>query len=291
MRIETKMKIGIIGHGFVGKAVEYGFTHPANEFMLIDPKLGTSIDDLVEWQPNLVFVCTPTPMRSSGKVDSTITEDAVLKVMYHTQAGVALKSTCTPDVIERILMSIDTEEDKRYLNRFCYNPEFLTEANAFDQFTSQPYIIVGGESQACQALLSLYEDYSNVTVGGVFQCSAIEASIIKYSINSFLALKTTFFNELYDLCDDAGVFYSKAMKGMMMDGRVGYSHMKVPGHDGRRGFGGACFPKDTKALTVYSDRMTLLESAIEINNKYRSDYDLNERELQQNVTYGQAKEE
>ena len=287
---EQKFKIGIIGHGFVGQAVEYGFTHPAVAHKFIDPKYDTDIDDLIQWGPNLVFICVPTPMRPSGRIDASAAEDAVLKVLHHTEAGVALKSTVTPDVIERILNTL-ANEDEEYLNRFCYNPEFLTERNSKEQFVNQPFIIVGGEFGACNALLSVYEDFSQVSIGGVYQCTAMEASVVKYGINSFLAMKTVFMNQISDLCEDAGLFYPKIMRGLMMDHRLGRSHMRVPGPDGRKGFGGACFPKDTRAFTTYSDRLTLLESVIEINDKIRADYELDEREKSQNVTYGKTQKE
>jgi len=287
---EAKFKLAIVGHGFVGRAVEFGFRHPAIKMMLIDPKYGNHIDDLVDFQPNLTFICVPTPMKENGKVDATIAEDAILKVLHHTSGGVALKSTVTPDIIERILNSISTE-DKKYLNRFVYNPEFLTEKNAYDQFVNQPFMILGGEAGACKALENLYYDFSNVTCDKFITMSAIEASIAKYTINSFLALKVTFFNQIADACSDFGVFYNSVMRGVLADPRIGISHTKVPGYDGKPGFGGACLPKDTKAFTLSTDSLTLLEEAIKINNRIRSNFELDDREKDNNVNYGKAKEE
>ena len=77
-----------------------------------------------------------------------------------------------------------------------------------------------------------------------------------------------------------------------MDSRIGSSHTKVPGFDGKQGYGGACFPKDTLAITKYTNKLTLLEKAIIINNDYRLQYELDDREKEQNVKYnGQTKEE
>ena len=76
-----------------------------------------------------------------------------------------------------------------------------------------------------------------------------------------------------------------------MDDRIGSSHTKVPGFDGKQGYGGACFPKDTLAFTKFSDQLTLLAKCVNINNEYRLQYELDNREIEQNVDYGQTKEE
>ena len=116
--------------------------------------------------------------------------------------------------------------------------------------------------------------------------------MIKYSINSFLASKVIFFNQLKDLFDasGAGVDWENFINTLTMDNRIGNSHMDVPGHDGRLGFGGACFTKDTAALIKYSESIeqefSLLKKVIEINNKIRSKYEqVDKRERDQNVTY------
>jgi UDP-glucose 6-dehydrogenase len=73
-----------------------------------------------------------------------------------------------------------------------------------------------------------------------------------------------------------------------MDSRIGPSHTKVPGFDGKLGFGGACFPKDTAAFINYNNCLTLLQEAVTINNKYRAQYELDDREKEQNITYGDS---
>ena len=74
-------------------------------------------------------------------------------------------------------------------------------------------------------------------------------------------------------------------KCVVAEPRIGNTHWRVPGFDGKKGFGGACFPKDTSALVAATDKMPLLESVIEINNKIRSEHDLNSREKAQNITF------
>lgn len=299
----NKFKVGIVGHGFVGKAVEFGFMTPMVDFFKVDPKYDTTIDDLIAWGPNIVFVCAPTPMKVNGRIDATIVEDAVLKLIQHTGAGVILKSTVTPDVIGSIGTSLhhlspETNEEKakaptQYANRFVYNPEFLTENNANDQFVNPDFMILGGTPEGCQAVQNVYYNFSNINFlhDRIFYMTLVEAAFCKYAINTFLATKVTFFNNLYDEITAHGAAYNVVMRAVSNDSRIGSSHTKVPGFDGKRGFGGACFPKDLSAFIANSDRLPLLEKVMEINNNYRSEYELDDREKEQHVNYGQTEEE
>jgi len=286
--MSEKFKLGIVGHGFVGQAVDYAFTNPLVEKFYVDPKYGTTIDDLIAWQPNTVFICAPTPMLENGSVDATIVNDAVLKLVEHTQAGIAIKSTVTPDVIKNLMVTVAFKQGE---NRVVYNPEFLTENSAKEQFIHAPFHVFGGTPPAIAGLLGVYNMFSMCTMQNVFETAPIEAAFIKYAINSFMATKVTFFNQLYDVATGMGASFNNIIAGLEMDPRMGKSHMRVPGFDGKRGFGGACLPKDTSALINAFKGFTLLEEVVKINNEYRSQYDLDEREKTNGIHYGQAKEE
>jgi len=98
-----------------------------------------------------------------------------------------------------------------------------------------------------------------------------EAEMIKYFRNTFLSLKVSFCNEIYDLCQKKGINYENVRELATLDKRIGTSHSYVPGHDGKRGFGGTCFPKDTTALLRdFEDSGVdsyLLKAAVERNNR------------------------
>jgi UDPglucose 6-dehydrogenase len=282
----NKLFMGIIGHGFVGKAVEYAFTHDMIEHYLVDPKYDTSIDDLIEDRPDVVFVCAPTPMSDSGFVDASIVEDAVLKLMHHTDALVVVKSTVTPDIVDRIYNSIATED----FDRFVYNPEFLTEKSACEDFVNAKFHVLGGTDSACNDLANIYEIFSNCSSTTFYRMSACEASFVKYGINSFLATKLTFFNQFKDLVSSFDCSYNVISRAIGADERVGIGHTRVPGPDRKKGFGGACLPKDTTALLKFSESrdevFSLLENVLTINAKYRKLYELDEREKVNNITFG-----
>jgi UDPglucose 6-dehydrogenase len=271
-----KTKIAIIGHGFVGKAVEYGFTHPDVELHIVDPKYGTTVDNLPVC--NYYFVCVPTPFGSDGTIDTTILDD-VMEKLVAVNGIVIIKSTVTPDVITK------------WHNHIVYNPEFLTEKSANEQFVSPEFHIFGGFEVYTNEIERLYKEFSLCTPCPALHMSLEEASFVKYTINSFLAIKVTFFNQLYDTVKTTRANYGTIIKAVGFDKRIGPSHTKVPGFDKRQGYGGACFPKDTSAFVSYSKRLTLLEECIKINNTYRSQYELDEREKEQHVDYGQTKKE
>ena len=306
----VRFLIGIVGHGFVGQAVEYAFMHPIVDFALFDPKHNTSLDDLsyktLDETPTCFFICAPTPSNDDGSVNSSIVEESALKCLHETDALVIIKSTITPDAIDRIYQQLTKEQ----IDRFAYNPEFLTEKNAKSDFVSAKFHVIGGTPQAVAEVIDVYEIFSACESNDYHRMTAYEASFVKYTINSFLSTKITFFNQLYDLINMYGCNYNTVVRAAGKDDRVGLGHTRVPGFDGKRGFGGACLPKDTKAFLRFSTfednegndhSFDLLERVLDINSDYRVQYDLDEREKVNNITFvdfggknvdnGQTKEE
>jgi UDPglucose 6-dehydrogenase len=277
------MKLGIVGHGFVGKAVDYGFSHPLVEKFYVDPNYNTTIDDLIKWEPNVAFICAPTPMLPNGAVDATIVQDAVLKLAQHTQCLIIIKSTVTPSIIKNLMVTLKFKELE---HRVVYNPEFLTEKNAFAEFIHPDVHIFGGTPEANNAAVTIYKLFSMCNMDNIFFTAPVEASFIKYAINTYLATKVTFFNQLYDAASELGAGFNNIIMGMEQDPRIGSSHMRVPGFDGKRGFGGACFPKDTAAFSKEFKGFTMLQEVIKINNQYRQQYELDDREIAQNIKFG-----
>lgn len=287
-------RIGIVGHGFVGQAVEYAFTHPLVQFRLYDPKYNRSIDELKEMDaedhPDCFFICAPTPSNDDGSVDSSIVETSVIKCLNYTEATVIVKSTITPDVIHRLYSAMVPEQR----DRFVYNPEFLTEKNAKADFVSAKFHVIGGMPSAIMEAVDIYEIFGACESNDYHRMTAYEASFVKYTINSFLSTKVTFFNQLYDLVNLYGCNYNTVVRAAGKDDRVGMGHTRVPGFDGKRGFGGACLPKDTAAFLNFSTHehedggtisFDLLQKVLDINTSYRVQYDLDEREKVNNITF------
>jgi UDPglucose 6-dehydrogenase len=279
---QQKIKLGIVGHGFVGKAVDYAFTHELLEKYIVDPKYNYSIDDLCKEGPVLTFITAPTPMHDNGTVDASIVEDAVLKLIKHTASIVVIKSTITPDIINRLYNSIH-DQDKV---RLTYNPEFLTENNSVEQFIYASHHIIGGASpEACSKVTEFYQMFSMCVSNQFFTMTPQEASFVKYAINSYLGMKVTFFNQLHDAALDFSCSPQRIINSVSADNRIGFAHTRVPGFDGKKGFGGACLPKDMNAFVKFNEDLTLIAESVKINNKIREEYELDEREKTNNIKF------
>ena len=137
--------------------------------------------------------------------------------------------------------------------------------------------ILGGKWRDCEVVEKVYIRHSSVKTVPTFKTDLITASLLKYTINSWLATKVVFFNEVHNLFEATGSKFSWEQFTDMLtrDPRVGDSHLSVPGPDGKFGFGGHCFPKDTRALLYYSkgkgSKLKLLEQAIKLNDEQRKD--------------------
>lgn len=277
------MKIGIVGFGFVGSALASVITDKSR-IIKIDPKLNTNIDDLANFKPHLTFICLPTPMSDNGTQDiSSLT--SVLNEIKEADIDttIVIKSTISPDNLKKLL---------KINNDLILNPEFLREKFANEDMRNSKFILIGKRIENYQILKDFYTISTICNAEDFYITDIATASLIKYSINSYLATKVIFFNELKNIFNESesSEDWENVIKIISSDERIGSSHMMVPGHDNRHGFGGACFPKDTKALYEYSKKIkkefSLLNKAITINNHIRAEYNtLTDRELEQNVNY------
>ena len=283
MRIYKKLKLGIVGHGFVGKATDWGFNKRISKF-IVDPLLGNSISDLKDFEPEIVFICVPTPMGDDGSQDSSIIEEVVKELILQCPNAIkVVKSTVLPSLLDE-LCKLDP--------KLIYNPEFLREKHANFDFVNSDMIILGGDRNISSQVSNAYLRHSRCKTKEHIFTDLKTASLIKYSINTFLASKVIFFNELNSIYEKLDVkdSWESVINIISRDSRIGNSHMDVPGHDGKKGFGGACFPKDSSALVKYGNQLGVdlrsLKSLIKINNEIRSDYKtLDKREKEQNVTF------
>jgi UDPglucose 6-dehydrogenase len=266
------MNIAIIGVGFVGNAVARAFEN--NNLLLIDPKLGTDIRDVINFEPNVSFVCTPTPSADTGQADLQLTLNTIHYLLVNTYGLVVVKSTVPPSFAEQFSNA----------ERVVFNPEFLTERNAVSDMIWADSVILGGTDHATEVIEQYYRKYSICSASEYVHVSSEEACWIKYITNTMLAVKVAYLNQLYDSFVDKQS-WSHVVNALKKDDRLGTSHWLVPGLDGKRGFGGACLPKDSKALLHEAPNLSILKSVIESNNYYRSLYEPEPRELEQNIKF------
>ena len=270
-------KIGIIGVGMVGTPLkrwfeESGYERKFDLFLYdIDPKKGY-FDDINK--ADIIFIAVPTPRRSNdGGCDFLAVINALERIDKSLSKIVVIKSTVQPGITQYF-------QDMYPQWKLLFNPEFLTEKRAWEDFARPDRQIVGFTEQSLDAahlVLSLlpkapfmspwgFETYKQVRI------TATEAEIIKYGGNIHFARKVNFANMLNLLCNKMEVGYENVRRGMAADFRIGDSHLDV-NHGGYRGFGGYCFPKDLDALIFFlksygeNEGAKLLEADRNFNTK------------------------
>ena len=271
----VKPKIGVVGNGFVGKALVRGFMLDAD--IKIHDKFQSDTDSLEKTvaHSNYIFLCLPTPMKSveGGEIDLS-TMNSVVEEISSEIAGsdkiLIIKSTVIPGTTQSYI-------DKYKSVRFCFCPEFLTARQAHLDFINAARHIFGGHPDITKELdTQLFRP--RFPGGHFFHTDPTSAELVKYMSNLFFAVKIAFCNEFYDIINAFGCDYSKIQAMVLADGRIGNSHMTVPSQsDGLRGFGGTCFPKDMNAMIHLCKKMgiptDILEAAWKNNLRVREDYD------------------
>lgn len=234
------MKIGVVGLGYVGSALLNGMKDSHNIFSYDKFKESTekNIDNLIE-KVDIVFICVPTPMKKDGSCNRSIVEDVLSQIDKCDKKTLitVLKSTLE-------IGSTEYFENKYSNLNLVFNPEFLTEANFKEDFENQDRIIIGGDNidLIYNIYLETFKDVKIITT----DCKTAE--MVKYVTNAFLATKVSFANEISSFCSKLNMDYERIIDIAKLDQRLGNSHWKVPGPDGKKGYGGSCFPKDIASL-------------------------------------------
>ena len=238
----NKPTIGIIGNGFVGEAQAFAFSSVSNlKIYDIDPLKSTHTLKQAH-DSDFVFVCVPTPMYEDGNQNLEFVEE----VFKHANEKpiYILKSTVLPGTTEKL--------HQNYSQQFkiVFSPEFLTERTSKLDMLTQNRIILGGEKSLTSRVRKIYElRFKNKNI---IETDAKTSELIKYMNNTFFATKVSIMNEFKQISDKIGADWNKALNGFASDGRVGDSHLNVPGHDGQLGYGGKCFPKDVRSFILYA---------------------------------------
>jgi UDPglucose 6-dehydrogenase len=264
------MRIGIIGGGFVGSAVAYAHQH--DDVVINDPKLPNSVPltDFVDC--DAIFICVPSPSTEDGHCDTSILEEVLKNLTFVNiarQIPFISKVTAPPSIYERL--------QKEYPN-LVHAPEFLTAKNALFEYKFGTLCVLGGDEYwAAKA--------GNIILGGMIELRGDNiiftdiksASLYKYMMNSYLAMKVTFMNEFYNLAEAQGIPWSDIQSIAIHDERIGNTHLSVPGNNGEFGWAGACFPKDVAAIIMeaidHHIDFELMDRVESINKKHRKKND------------------
>ena len=219
------MRIGVVGVGTVGGAVADGFELQGYRVMRYDP--GAGYDGLII-DPDIIFIC----VNDTG--DTKNVTDAV-RVWHDAADVIAIKTTVPPGTTDRLI--------EQYGNHIIYCPEFLCDKTALADFLKPDKLIFGTSTlgNALDKLAKLHKDFD----APIRVMHPVEAEILKLALNTFYAIKVTFANEVNDLCERYECQYDAVQEGMELDRFVHANHLDID-HNGYRGFGGKCLPKDIK---------------------------------------------
>ena len=251
-----KIKVGLIGCGFVGGALKTWLdeNNAENcEVLVSDPPKG--LNDSLDGC-DVAFVQIHVPTEDDGTQDLSLMKRLIQGL---PNVPVFVRTTILPGTSARL-----SRETGR---RVYYMPEFLTERTYIEDFRKQPMVFPVEGDAAALALLTRVFPGKRFTV-----MSSLEAEITKYAHNVFGAYKVTYFNAVREYCEQMGADWAKVHTGCLLSGYINDMHTYVPGPDGKRGYGGKCFPKDVNAfakLTAGTSLGTLLAPLHELNVHFR----------------------
>jgi UDPglucose 6-dehydrogenase len=232
----------------------------------------TNIGEAIE-EALVLFIAVGTPPRGDGSADLSYVDEVAREIANHINSYkvVVTKSTVPVGTGERLRKIISETLDKKSGDTsigfdIVSNPEFLREGAAIEDFMRPNRVVLGADSrQAIAILKDLYRPLYLIETPIVI-CNIETAELIKYASNSFLAVKISFINEIANLCEKVGADVNMVAKGVGLDGRIGPKFL----HAGA-GFGGSCFPKDTRALLQIASardvELGIVKSAIEANER------------------------
>jgi len=220
---------------------------------------------------DVIFIAVGTPSKEDGSTDLSQVYDAakIIANSINSYKLVVLKSTVPIGTTRKIYRFITEASNIKNNFDIAFNPEFLREGSAVHDFFHPDRVVVGTEKpSAFEMLKEIYRPLYLVQTPFVF--TEIEAAeLIKYAANSFLAIKITFINEIANLCENVGADVYDVLKALGLDGRIGPKFL----HPGP-GYGGSCFPKDTKSFVVtargYGSPLTLVEATIRANEEHKN---------------------
>lgn len=257
---QEKFSVGIVGTNSTAKTLEYAFTKPYNEILVVDD-INKHVEDLIEWQPNIVFICTEVSIDDEGLVEASELEANVSRLISGTEAGVVIKTSLSIDLVDRIC-GVEP--------RAIYSPDVATQTDLIEEKLAPALQIIGGAPNSTNSLQEIYYRFSTFNIQNFAHATPVEAAFIESSISSFSAIRSAFFNELFDVVSEFGGDYHTISTFITVSPFVGPGESRVPNVNLKRGIDRDDVKDSIKMLTRFNERFSLLQKAKEINETYSS---------------------
>jgi len=233
----------------------------------------TEIDSSLN-NSDVVFIAVGTPSAEDGSADLQYVEQVARQIGRFIDKYIIIvnKSTVPIGAGQKVKRWIGEELVKRGINiefDVVSNPEFLREGTAVYDFTHPDRVVIGAESEKARNIMKNVYRVLYLNETPYIETNIESAEMIKYASNAFLAVKVSFINEIANLCEKTGANVKHVAKAMGKDGRIGSKFL----HPGP-GYGGSCFPKDTKAITAIAREnkspLSIVEATIQANEHQKS---------------------
>nr|MBC8146377.1 UDP-glucose/GDP-mannose dehydrogenase family protein [Bacteroidota bacterium] len=237
------MIIGIVGIGTVGFACKVGFEGQGHKVLSHDIRWNTTIDRVKDTE--ICFISVPTPSLPDGQCDVSIVEGVVKELDDIQYEGIiCIKSTVVPGTTDKLR--------KKYTNsKIYFVPEFLREKCAVEDFIfNNKVLVIGAEDE--EAIELIKKAHGLLPIHTV-PMKIIEAELMKYFSNSYKAMRVTFANSFYAVCNELDANYDKIRDAFLFHGIGDGHYLRVNKEFG--GFGGTCLPKDTRGLANLVDEL------------------------------------
>ncbi|SMC37726.1 UDP-glucose dehydrogenase family protein [Papillibacter cinnamivorans] len=291
------MKIAVVGTGYVGLVTAVCLAHTGHEVRCLDrdetkisllrrgvpPIFEAGVRELMEENKNsliytadpgeaipgaeVIFICVGTPERADGYANLAAIYESAEEIAEHADRDcvVVVKSTVPMGTNEKLEKLLSSRIRRGIRLEVASNPEFLSQGTAVRDMLSGQRLVLGVESETAEAVLRrVYREFDVP----ILVSDRKTAEMIKYASNNFLALKISYINEIANLCEAVGADVETVALGMGMDERIGNRFLRSG-----VGYGGSCFPKDTKALhwlARYHDfELKTVKAAIEVNENQK----------------------
>jgi UDPglucose 6-dehydrogenase len=278
--------INIIGYGYVGGAVGHLCEKNKITYNVCDTQEKTgsfeyftsNIEKLIRYSEsenniNYYFIAVPTPSNDDGSCNTSIIRNILTKLNNTVKetTRVIIKSTLVPGTCKQF------HEEFKNID-IILSPEFLREATYKDDMYNAEFVLVGlppdtnmtDYSDILSMFRELYVHHRDIDI---YMKSYEECELFKYTLNVHLAVKIWYFNEIYEISEKLGVDYDKLKILFNLDKRIGEYGTRVPGHDGKFGYGLSCLPKETRGMMKLQEQLGLdnqvLKEIIKRNNYFR----------------------